>query len=84
MSASSPTSNSPLHPVRNTSSQHLSVAPGSQCLAQTQFAHLEETVRNFYDIIPENLFKIPSSENNEIFFDTIHKCNDGNECMEYF
>jgi hypothetical protein len=40
------------------SSQRLSVAPGSQRLAQTQFAHLEEVVRNFYDIIPENLFKI--------------------------
>ena len=45
-------------PVCNTSLQHL---------AQTQFAHLEEVVRNFYDIIPRNLVKY-GAKNNEISF----------------
>jgi hypothetical protein len=40
------------------SNLQLSSSANSQRLAQTQFAHLEEVVRNFYDIIPDNVFII--------------------------
>jgi hypothetical protein len=44
--------------VSKLSNLQLSSSSIPQRLAQTQFAHLEEVVRNIYDIIPKNLFKI--------------------------
>jgi hypothetical protein len=62
VSASCPTSNSLLHPVPTAKF----VAPvTSSNLIQTRFACFEETVRMSKDLIPENLLKI-GSENNEI------------------